>query len=395
MSGRSRRHDPPPRGFRRRLWHAVRHDVGRKLLALLLAVLVWLKLSSMVTRGLGPDGGGLELLVTEVESLKAANAAMQNASTSGLYLVVPRDVIVRNDLTAFKVVVTGSGLTEQVRDLHLSAVIELDERVLADADEKEWTVNLENRALFQSRGPEPEIKDFDVEPDSLTLFLARRAEAEFQIDPLNVTIGGTPREGYAYDRSNILVHPNRVVLSGPKSAIDTLKTDPSALKLAAVDVEGAVIEVSQQVGIDTEHVDRSVRLMTNGGVVEVTVPIRPKDVVKALVSVPVHYAHEDALAARGRRVSEATRTLDLKITGPRSKLNSLNSEDLLNRIWLVFDWKDASLDRASEQVAVFRTDLPEDVRITDPNDRPPEIEYALEEIPAGASATSTDGGETP
>ena len=392
MSSRSRRKDAPPKGLHRRLWWILRHDVGRKLLALMLAVLVWLKLSSMVSN---------DLPITDlpvIVAMSRSDATKQMQTTSAVYLVVPRDVLVRTDLSSTKVKLTGRGLKEEIEGIKFSAILEIGDDVLGDDDERTWTTSLDERALFESRsGFEPEIKEFKVEPETLTLLLARKGEAEFRLEPLNVRIKGSPKDGYAYDRENILVHPNRVTLTGPRSQIEELQRDQTALRLAEVDVEGALFEVSQQVGIDVTRVDRSVTLDTVGGVVEVTVPIRPKDITRDLLSVAVEYKNADALAARGLKIREATPAVDLKITGPRSVLAGLNSEELSKRIQLQFDWGNAQLPLASARISVWRKDLPEDpvVRITDREGDPPMIRYQLDEVPAGSPPPPTGGGDTP
>lgn len=384
--------EPPPKGFARRVWRFVRHDVGRKLLALLLAVLVWLKLSMMVSDDLE---GHPDLDVIAVGSRREATQAMQ--TVPAVYVVVPRDVIVRDDLSRIKVTVSGRGLIEHVKDLKLSAIVEIDNDILGTEDEVEWSALLQDRTLFESKGAEPELSDFMVEPELLRLNLARRAEAEMLISHENVTVTGTPREGYEYDREAIVVHPNRVVITGPRSAIDGLAGDPSSLRLSPIDVTSAVFEVTQQVGIDVEKVDRSVALRTAGGVVEVTVPIRPKDMMKELLGVPVVYVNEDALAGRGRRVASRTETLDVQVWGPRSFLSGMTSEDLMKRIRLEYDLMNARVDRAAnERVSVYRQNLLDEatVRITNRDGRPLMIEYVLEES-VGAGASAAAGGESP
>jgi len=174
---------------------------------------------------------------------------------------------------------------------------------------------------------------------------------------------------------------------------ESLQTDPSRLKLSPIDLEGRVLEVSQQVGLDTEKVDRSVSLHTAGGVIEVTIPVQPQETVKELLSMPVRYENEDVLARDRRRVESATETLDLKVLGPRSVLDSLTTEQLVGRIILVYDWQLARLPQASDKVKIFTQDLPDSIRIRDLDSRHPEIEYRLVDVDPEPTPDTT--GETP
>ncbi len=137
MSDRARReHDPPPKGLHRRLWRFLRHDVGRELLALLLAILVWLYLSNKVTQP-----RDIELMVSVMETRKEAE---KQRNVPGIYLVVPRDIIVRDDLSGKKILVGGRGLTEHVKDLELTAILEIRSDALGTEDEITWAANLDD-----------------------------------------------------------------------------------------------------------------------------------------------------------------------------------------------------------------------------------------------------------
>ena len=362
-------------------WRIFRKDIGRKLTAFVVAITLWFALANLLT-----DERSLQLQVRMVNSL--AEADQQRVAAPGIYLVVPAELIVR-DVAPDTVRIDVKGNKDDVRDLEISAVLEFDPDVLGDQDEAVKPVVLA-RDDFKSRARDPELSEFKLRPSTLDVTLARRADAEIELGPDNVVVTGRPREGYAYENSRIRIVPNSVRISGPRSAVENLVDNPDQLKLEPLDVEGRVLEVSQQVGIDIEKVDRSVTLRTTGGVVEVSVPVRPRDIAKQLFSLPVHYDNTDLLALGKRQVVEATETLDLQLTGPRSALEGLTSEQLAERIRLVFDWGTVTLDRAHEKVRIYRDGLPDSVKITDLEGRPPEISYRLEST-GSDGATSTPG----
>ena len=74
-------------------------------------------------------------------------------------------------------------------------------------------------------------------------------------------------------------------------------------------------------------------------------------------------------------------------------LEGLTPEQLAERIRPVFDWSEVSLTLGDEKVRIYREGLPDSVRITDLDGRPPEIHYRLET--ADSDASSGIDGESP
>jgi hypothetical protein len=379
MSGSngSRTADKGP--FGRRVWMLFRHDIGRKLTALVVAVALWYSLANRLTLD-----RRIQLQVREVASRAEADQLRNTAPA--VYLVVPREFIVR-DKSRKTIRVDVRGNKDEVRNLELSAVLEIELDALGSQDEAVIPIPLA-RSLFKAQSGELGLSELDVRPPILDVHLARRREAEITLGPSNVVVVGRPRQGYAFDESRIRVAPNRVRISGPTSQVESLASNPEQLKLVPIDIEGRILEVSQQVGIDVEKVDRSVSLLTTGGLVEVSIPVRPRDITKELLSLPVSYENEDALGLSKRRVVFATETVDLLVTGPRSVLESLSREELAEKIRPVFDWSQVTLTLGDEPVKIFTgVGLPDSVRITDTDGRPVEIHYSLE-------TTDTDPGNS-
>jgi hypothetical protein len=365
------------------LHRLVRHDIGRKLTAFVVALLLWFLLAGLVT-----GERRVRLEVREAGSL--AEADRKRNTEPAIYLVVPQELIVR-DLSHDRIRVNVKGLKKDVLELELSAILEFDVDVLGDQDEAIITVPLD-RERFKAHGEQDkQFSEFEVNPPQIEVSLARRADAEILLGPENVVVVGRPKAGYAFDGNQIRVSPNRVRISGRRLAVDEIVASPALLKLRPVNVEGRIWEVRQQVGIDPEKVDRSVSLGTASGVVEVSIPVRPMDITRELRSIPVTYANAELLG--DQQVSFATETLDLEVTGPRSVLEGLTSEQLAQRIRPVFDWRDVGLKRAHEKVTIYRVDLPDTVQVTDLEGRPPEISYRLDSVDSDPNSLS--GGDSP
>ncbi len=369
----------PPLG--RRIWLMFRQDIGRKITALIVAVALWYSLANRLTLE-----RRIPLQVREVATRAEADQLRNNSPA--IYLVVPPEFIVLyKSRDSIRVDVRGN--KDDVRNLDLSAVLEFEADALGGQDEAVISLPL-RRDLFKARGGEPSLTEFQVKPDKLDVTLARRSEAEVTLGPDNVVVVGRPRDGYAFDGSSIRVVPNRARITGPVSKVELYAADPAQLKLMPIDIERRILEVSQQVGLDAEKVDRKVTLLTAGQAVEVSIPIRPKDITKQLLSIPVSYDNADVLTLNKRRVVFATETVDLQVTGPRSVLEGLTREQLADRIRPVFDWGQVTLTLGDEAVRIYRDGLPDSVNVTDLQGRPPEIHYSLESATSDPK-TITDG----
>jgi hypothetical protein len=358
----------------RRLWLLVRHDVGRKLTALAFALVLWGILEHLVIKD--------RELVLEVRVVSTSDEANRQRAISvdpAVYLVVPDDLLVRDRPRSLKLHVKG--LKDDVEAFNMSALFSFDASMLGGDDERSFEQPLERESFKPPRGdPNPTLTDFRVSPDALAITLARRMEIETTLTSQNVTTEGRPREGYYFQESRITVRPPQVRLSGPAAVIATLRDDPKLPRLSPVQLGNRISAVIQHVGLPQDLVDKGVKLETPSGMVEVTVPLVPEDVTRELLAVPVEYLNEDALKARGWRKQSADPALDLKITGPPSEIGNLSSEDLARRIWLRYDWSEATLDRARPKVHVGREGLSLDVkvRMLGNEDEEPFIEYSLE-----------------
>jgi len=360
----------------RRLWRLLRHDIGRKLTALAFALVLWTTLERQVV-----DDRFVPLDVKVVSTRDEADN--KRPTTPAVYLVVPDELLVRS-ISKPRVTLQVKGIKGDVANLNMSAVIVFDATMLGSAGEKTFDYVLD-RDLFKPAGSEsPRLTDFRVKPETLSVTLASRLETDTTLGSLNVATEGSPKAGYFFQESRIVVRPNQVRLSGPSSAIAAISADPEQPRLAPVRLTGRSATVSQYVGLPQELLDQGVTLETPGHVVEVTIFLEAEDVTRELLSVPVTYKNEDVLKVRKQKVSskDLTLTLDLKVTGPPSELDGLSNEELAKRIDLQYDWRDSTLSQARPKVRVLKDDLPRSVkvRLLADGDVEPFIEYRLEDV---------------
>ena len=377
---------PATRGslLARRLWTTTRHDIGRKLTALVMATALWLVLQNLVIAS-----QPLELPVRPVAT--QADADTQRATTPGIYLIVPDELIV-SSVSDPRVHLTVSGLRDEVQGLSMSARLLFTMADLGAADEITLSRPLERGDFDPPPGQAiPHLTSFRVRPDVLEVTLARRDTAEVTLTAENVVTAGPPKPGYLFRNSRITLQPVTVSLSGPARVIEPLLNDPSRIKLEPIDIAGKSWTVSDWVGLAQELRDQGVTLQPGGnGQVLVTVPIEAEPIAKKLFAVPIEYRNEDVLQIRRQKAGNFQKSLDIQVVGPPSELDILSDEDLLARIVLLFDWRNASptlIGEATGDVGWYVSGLPETVRVTDmKGNEKLKIEYTMEPLnPVGAA----------
>lgn len=375
-----------------RLWRIVRHDIGRKLTAVVMAVALWSTLQNLVTAS-----QPLELQVHSVATQQDADS--QRLATAGVYLVVPSELIV-SKVSEPRVQLTVTGPRDEVAGLNLSAVLPFFVTELGDADEVTLKRPLERDVFTVPRGQNnPRMTGFRVRPEVLEVTLARRESAELTLTSENVVTAGKPKDGYQFRSSRISLSPSIVGITGPRKVIEPLLADPGKLKLAPVAMTGRSVTVSQFVGLAPELAAQGVTLISGNGQVLVTVPIDSEDITKDLIAVPIEYRNEDVLKLRHQRATGYPRTFDIRVVGPPAEINSRTTEELLANMLLVFDWSLApSTFRGQTRgnLSFARLKLPDTVRVTDTKDNKDlTIEYSLEDEPAnGAAGANGANGAT-
>ncbi|RKY17738.1 MAG: hypothetical protein DRQ55_15050 [Planctomycetota bacterium] len=348
----------------------LRKDLGRKLVALVLALIVWFVLDHNLS-----DKRPFTL---DVEIFKLRSEAEKERKTRpGIFIVVPDHIIVRN-LPRTQITVEVRGLKTDVDGMELSAVLETPEDVLGQEHEVRHSFVLD-RSQFRSQRGAISASEFRIRPRRINLILAERTSQTFDLDFSNVQVAGIPRGGHYVDTTQCRVEPSQVELTGPRSAIAGLRADPSRLRLESVDMNGQGLDVARQVGLDPELIAQGIELVTAGKVVSVLVPVLPEETEQELLSVPVQYDSAGDLVLRNLRLVEATPSLDLIVGGPRHVLDALTDEQLRKSITLKFDWRDAGLEMATEKVRIHSS-LPGSVRVLGLDRREPEIHYQLAPI---------------
>ena len=368
-----------------KLWRAIRHDIGRKLTALGLAVATWFILESVVLA----DMPNRKVEVKFVHSIEEADNDRAQSSKSAVYLIVPESLVVLS-CTPDELNLNVKGLKKDVENLVLSATVVLSDADLKEGEDEGSIVRTLQRESFKSRGEPPELTQFQINRAStadLHINLARAASVDLTLGPANVQFSGNPASGYVVDTSRALIQPNALAVTGPRTIIQKLRTDPGALKLAPVAVDGRSASVTKSVGLAETDENKHVRLQTKDWQVTVTIAVVPEPKRRELRAIAVHFENEDSLKAQHKRIADTGRpasTVDVVVVGPPGELDSLSNEELANRIHPTFDFKTVGgvkINRKS--LDIFKKDLSDAVKVyglDNPNELP-QILFTLEDAP--------------
>jgi len=355
------------------LYHIVRDDIGRKIFALVLALLLWAYLFNALI-----EDRELEFPIELVETRQEAGTQAGDS----LYVVVPDELIVLKIVPEKRVRVDVKGAKDVMNRLDMLAIVELSIDDLQDgADERTIRVPIV-RGLFKARqGEEPEFLEFEPKKEELQITIARKLSADVPLDASNVEITGVPLKGHEFQTERIRVFPNTARITGPKEEIARIRADPTLLSLQPVDVDGKLGEVSQSVGLSQDLLDREVTLDTRDRVVDVIVPIDPRREEIQLVAVPVQYINEDKLILSRMEVVSKTETVDLVVRASRS-ITAQGPVWLREQLRLEFNWEDVSpnIEFASPAIDVwFKQGVanPADIEVLDTDLRAPQIDYVI------------------
>jgi len=155
------------------------------------------------------------------------------------------------------------------------------------------------------------VRVTEISPSQITLFIEERAE---KVKPVSIEIKGKPAHGYAV--GEMKAEPSLVLISGPKTEIETVKS----VSTEVVDLTGAKENVETTAGLDLvgRHLD-----LVESSEVRVTVEIKPEEITREFTDVPIRLENSvlDFVADPG--------SLSFKLKGPLLSLEKLKMEEIV------------------------------------------------------------------
>jgi hypothetical protein len=315
-----------------------RKDIGRKLMALLLAVIVWVYVAQKIENSVSH-----RLSIRVVEGMDAYREAQAQADKS-FFIVLPENVMkagvadrTYTEDTSLKV--TLSGMRDRLPK-KLVGMYEVGPRHLGELDAKVVQIQV-LKDYF------PDLREAHgirvrIDPPTIDVGLARREAHELILTGANnlSIVNKLPADlELIYDPRLVTFDPNPVVLAGPAPEIDRIFRDPSVFKLDTIDFAKVRMDSSLQLPPSDTATSRKVSIRTRDGLVTVNLGIREEEVSRDLTLIPVLLLDggQTLDPLRAKEATPNSETVDIVLKGSPSALNKVIEDDIRKQVKAIVD----------------------------------------------------------
>jgi len=355
----------PTKKIRAFFYITFRKDIGRKLMALFLAILVWVYVAQKVD-----DRKEHELHIHVVQG-QEAYLEQSNLVDEGFFIILPENVmeissIDGNTFIEEKILrVILSGPSERLPTKLVGKYAFSFQNLTDGSDAVDEKVTI-LREFFPDLLSASGIR-VTFEPKRIDLRLAHRKEINISLSAannLNIVNELPPANDLSYEPAQVTFDPTNVTLSGPAPEIDRIKKDSSVFKLETVDFSKIGIGATLQLHGSPEMLKKKITLRTRDNVIAVNLKIKEKETEESLF-VPI------SLLDNGKplpseeldKIEPEEEMVEVVLKGRRSALQNLSDEERQARILVVIDLGGRRV-KDNYDVDVYTHDLPDTVRVS-------------------------------
>ena len=302
------------------LYVAFRKDIGRKAMALILALILWVYLDKQVALNQPRE---LPVIPISEDEYLASQAELQ---TDAFFLIIPPDLMVM-DLEESKIKVILSGprnlLPERLIGVREIRVSELEDRLdmkLSISVVRDYFESLKDRRRVGMKS----------EPNVIRLRVARKDDVV-----VGLTVENVARvwDGDPAAVDGVVFNPTNLLVEGPAPEIEKIRSDPEKLKLEDIQLKSENHrDVTQTLRLHPDMLARKISIAGPDRFVSTTVNISEKQDELILKGVPVQIRFNGqvlTLQERERFIVEAgsgVQTIDYKFRGPITQIQRLRRE---------------------------------------------------------------------
>jgi hypothetical protein len=347
------------------LYRAFRKDIGRKLMALLLALIMWIYVAQKVV-----DNKVHSLNIQVVTGMDAYIEESAKVG-EGFFIILPETLmewggIGDSALLEEKTLeVTLSGPIERLPSKLVGKYEIITRTHMGDRDARTVTIDIIREFFKDLAGTRGVRVRFD--PAKIEVRLAKRKEHKIRLTADNLTIAGElpPESEVSYDSSLVTFEPNPVVIVGPAPVIDRIEENPSLFRLEEVDIGSVRKDSSLDLRPSQEMRGDKISLRTRDNLVRVNLRLQDREEKVTLRGVPLTLLDSlKPLTDQEReRLKPDQETVDLVLRGAPSAFPTLSAEQLVPRVMPVIDLQ-GGRETNTYEIVVWRLDLPEDIRIS-------------------------------
>jgi hypothetical protein len=328
--------------FTELLYFVFRKDIGRKLMALVLALILWVWLDQkVVTR---------EPHNLTVRVVYGANAFMeQSASFSGeaFFIELPENLILEEDLVDRILQVTLSA----PKDILKSRLIghrKINESDMQGRDTLKIPIKLSKEYFEALRMERAKSVLVDFDPPQIVVEIARRKTVEIELTRENVAFEGLEDLiAKGIEIETVTFDPNTIKIEGPAPVIDEIASDNIRLQLESMALSD--IDKRQDLGLSRTMRDKKVSILGSNQSVKVSVNLtEPKDERILEKEVLVLYRGTPLKPEQLARIELVPSSVKVRFSGPRSMIGILPPDDILKtRVLAMVDLAETTVTGAA------------------------------------------------
>jgi len=342
-----------------------RKDIGRKLMALFLAILVWIYVAQKVD-----DRKEHELHIHVVQG-QEAYLEQSNLVDEGFFIILPENVmeissIDKNTFIEEKILrVILSGPSERLPAKLVGKYAFSSQNLIPESDSLDEKVTI-LREFFPDLLSTAGIR-VTFEPKRIDLRLAYRKEINISlsaVNNLNYVNELPPERGLSYDPTQVSFDPTNVTLSGPAPEIDLIKKNPSLFRLETIDFREIGRGATLQLRGSPEMLKKKITLRTRDNLIAVNLNIKESETEESLFVPIILLDNGNPLPLDELdEIKAEEEMVEVVIKGPKSALQNFSDEERQARILAVIDLMGLRVKDIYDLV-LFTNDLPESVRVT-------------------------------
>lgn len=341
-----------------------RRDIGRILMALFLAILVWVYVAQKVV-----NSRVYRLNIRLVTGIDSYHEEVDKGGDT-FFIILPESLMELSGPDDRTLNVTLSGPEERLPkgSSMLNGRYEITlQQHMQSKDKNFITIDLASGMFDALRQVEGVRASFN--PPQIHLRLARRESTQIHLSAennLDIRERLPQDSPFQYRPGDVDFEPNPVEISGPAPDIEKIMGDPSIFKLEEIDISNVKgSDYSRDLHPSAGMMIKRITLTTQNNVVRVRLNLREKEVARDLKDVPLVLLTKNP--PLGQMVQEEltpeSGMVDLKLRGPEALLKNLTEIQLKEIFMPVVDARNMTQDVENLAITVKCSDLYREIHV--------------------------------
>lgn len=352
------------RPFSQFLYRVFRQDIGRKAMALGLALIVWLLIDQKVVLRQTHN------LPVRVVSGDDEFIQEQSNIEKGFFIVIPENLMLTQTQDVKRIEAILSAPKDVIQQ---QPKLLIGDRVISrtsfgdEVDQRKFNVTV-LRDYFDSLRDNTNIS-VEFRPNTITLNLARREKTQVVLTPDNVEFRGLEElRTKKRDIEEVVFEPNTITIEGPAPLIKEIDEDNTLLQLESLRLDEN--DKDLKLGLSQSLIDQ--RISIKAAVQEVGVKVVLKEETSERVlenmGIMVYFGERPLTPEERARIELESEGVNVRITGPQSQIDILRGDTILRgKIQLQVNLDDVNADLGEalslDDVIADKLGIPFDIKV--------------------------------